>query len=109
MEVATATAVAGTTTATGTTMVAVETATVAAGTTIATETTTTVAAGTITAMATTTATVVAGTTTAMATTMVARCNKSWEQLAAGRESHPPGTNPARIKVVSHLCHKSRSL
>merc|ERR1719249_403284 len=108
-------------------MVAVETATVAAGTTIATETTTTVAAGTITAMATTTVTVVAGTTTAMATTvvatttvvagtttamattMVARCNKSWEQLAAGRGSHPPGTNPARIKVVSHLCHKSRSL
>merc|ERR1712012_952407 len=105
--------VAGTTTATGTTMVAVETTTVAAGTTTAMATTTaTVAAGTTTAMATTvvaTATVVAGTTTAMATTMVARCNKSWEQLAAGRGSHPPGTNPARIKVVSHLCRKSRSL
>merc|ERR1711923_151792 len=75
-------------------------------------TTATVVAGTTTAMATTvvaTATVAAGTTTAMATTMVARCNKSWEQLAAGTGSHPPGTNPARIKVVSHLCHKSRSL
>merc|ERR1719166_657766 len=58
-------------------------------------------------MATTTATVVAGTTTAMATTIVARCSKSWEQLAAGRGSHPPGPNPA--KGVSHLCHKSRSL
>merc|ERR1719336_224355 len=64
---------------------------------------------TTTATVVATTTVVAGTTTAMATTMVARCNKSWEQLAAGRGSHPPGTNPARIKVVSHLCHKSRSL
>merc|ERR1712095_250098 len=91
-EVETITVVAGTTTAMATTTEA-GTVTVVAGTTIATATTTTEVE---------TTTVVAGTTIAEGGAPTGR------EPRTGRPPLP-GTSPAIKRVVSHLCHRSKSL